>query len=72
MGMFIAATDNTGVIMGMIMYCLAKFPNEERKVREELDKLVSSPDDLKHEDLNKMVITYAFIKECFRHYSNFK
>lgn len=25
LGMYIAGTDNTGVVMGMILYCLAKY-----------------------------------------------
>jgi hypothetical protein len=30
--MFIAATDNTGVIMGMILYCCAKYPEAYKKL----------------------------------------
>lgn len=36
--MFIAAIDNTGVIMGLILYCLAKYKKESDLVEEEIKK----------------------------------
>lgn len=46
MGMFIAATDNTGVAMGMVLYCLVKFPKETEKVVEEIEKILPGDPDL--------------------------
>jgi cytochrome P450 len=73
MGMFIAAIDNTGVIMGMILYCLARYPAEGKLVREEVERVCGTRDitaALKHEDLSRLDYTLAFIKEVFRHYSS--
>lgn len=36
MAMFIAAVDNTGIVLGMILYCLAKYTEESEIVKKEI------------------------------------
>lgn len=42
--MYIAGTDNTGIFMGMILYCLAKYKDEALKVKEEINQIFPQKD----------------------------
>jgi cytochrome P450 len=35
--MFIAALDNTGVVMSMVLYCVAKYPDAKEKLLKEIN-----------------------------------
>ena len=38
--MFIAALDNTGVVMSMIIYCIAKYPDAKEKLEKEIKSFI--------------------------------
>ena len=68
--MFIAAIDNTGVMMGLVLYCLAKYRKESLLVENEIKEHIS--ENFSYSDIQKLNYTTMFIKECLRMYSNLK
>ena len=68
--MFIAAIDNTGVMMGLVLYCLAKYKKESLLVENEIIEHIS--ENFSYSDIQKLNYTTMFIKECLRMYSNLK
>ena len=68
--MFIAAIDNTGVMMGLVLYCLAKYKKESLLVENEIIEHIS--ENFSYSDIQKLNYITMFIKECLRMYSNLK
>lgn len=60
--------DTTANQTGICLWILAKHPEIQQKIRNEIDSVISTFDDLKHEDLNKLEYFNAFFKESLRVY----
>ncbi|KAL4481932.1 hypothetical protein ABPG74_008021 [Tetrahymena malaccensis] len=65
---FFAGMDTTANQTGICLWILAKYPDIQKKVREEINLVVNDFDQLKHEDLSKLDYFNAFFKESLRMY----
>ncbi|KAL4472921.1 hypothetical protein ABPG72_007798 [Tetrahymena utriculariae] len=65
---FFAGMDTTANQTGICLWILAKYPELQQKIRAEIDSVIKTFDDLKHEDLNKLEYFNAFFKESLRIY----
>ncbi|EDV20811.1 uncharacterized protein TRIADDRAFT_60697 [Trichoplax adhaerens] len=65
-----AGHDTTSSALSWTLYCLAKNPEHQAKVREEADAILNHKDDLEWDDLNnKLAYTLMCIKEAMRLYA---
>jgi cytochrome P450 family 4 len=62
-GMTLAHHDTLKSAISFVHYCLAKYPEMQQKVYEEVTQL---GDEIKESDLDEMEFTHAFIKEVLR------
>ena len=60
--------DTTAAGSGWTLYCLAKHPEHQQKIREEVNRVLNGRDCLEHEDLKELEYTLWCIKEALRRY----
>jgi cytochrome P450 family 4 len=62
-------TLNPGI--SFALYCLAKYPEEQQKVYQEMNEILGNEinQEISERHLNKMTYTHAFLKETLRLYS---
>lgn len=47
--------DTTAHLVSMALYNLAEYPHIQDKLRQEVDSLFESPEQIEHKDLNNLV-----------------
>ena len=60
--------DTTTSGMSWTLYCLAKYPEHQDKVREEVQRVLNGRETLDYEDLKELKYTQMCIKEAMRLY----
>nr|ABY59973.1 cytochrome P450 monooxygenase CYP5008A2 [Tetrahymena thermophila] len=65
---FFAGMDTTANQTGICLWLLAKYPEIQKRVSDEINQAVNNFDQLKHEDLSKLDYFNAFFKESLRMY----
>ncbi|CAH2310736.1 cytochrome P450 4B1-like [Pelobates cultripes] len=63
-----AGHDTTTSGISWILYCMAKYPEHQKKCREEIRAFLGERDTMDWEDLSKMPYTTMCIKESLRLY----
>ncbi|RDD36929.1 Cytochrome P450 4B1 [Trichoplax sp. H2] len=64
-----AGHDTTSSALAWTLYCLAKYPQHQDKVREEADGILCDKDNIDYDDLQKLNYTHMCIKEAMRIYT---
>ncbi|ELT96518.1 hypothetical protein CAPTEDRAFT_143013 [Capitella teleta] len=64
--LMMGAVETTANSMMWMLYCLSNFPDAQRKLQEEIDKIVPQDERITPEVLSKMKYTKACLKETFR------
>ncbi|XP_064614553.1 cytochrome P450 4F12-like [Liolophura sinensis] len=60
--------DTTKAALSWCLYCLGKYPEEQRKVREEVIRVFADKQELEWEDIQQLQYTSLFLKEVLRMY----
>ncbi|XP_053324998.1 cytochrome P450 4B1-like [Spea bombifrons] len=60
--------DTTASGISWILYCMAKYPEHQKKCREEIHEVMGDRDTVEWEDLGKLTYTTYCIKESLRLY----
>ncbi|XP_043941744.1 cytochrome P450 4B1-like [Protopterus annectens] len=60
--------DTTASGISWILYCMAKYPEHQKKCREEIQEIIAGRSTLDWNDLGKLTYTTMVIKECLRLY----
>lgn len=63
-----AGFDTTATALSFAVYCLAKFPDQQEKVYDELTKAIPSDADLTYENIQGLKYFDAMFNECLRMY----
>lgn len=61
--------DTTASALCWAIYCLAKYPDEQRKVYDEAKSILNDKKDVEWEDLSGFKYLQLFIKEVMRYYT---
>ena len=61
--------DTTATGMSWTLYCLAKHPEHQQKIREEVNRVLDGRDRVEYEDLKQLQYTLWCIKEALRIYT---
>jgi len=64
-----AGEDTTGHLITMCLYNLTQKPEYKTKIRNEIKEYIKDIDNLHYEDINKMPVLNAFVKETLRLHS---
>ena len=67
-GMIFAAFDTSCTAMSWILYAFAKYPEWQKKCREEVEEVLGSDADPTWNQLKELKCCEMFIKECLRYW----
>lgn len=64
----LAGTDTTTHFFTMIIYYLGKYPSVHKKLREHINSIIKSDEDITYENLKKLTYIENIQQEITRHY----